>query len=207
MEILFKGILLGFAIAAPVGPIGLLCIRRTLQYGRLSGLYSGLGAATADLFYAMIAALGLTLVSDFFLHYLGCLKIIGGAVLLYLGIKTFFSHQVDDKDAQETKSHTPFKDFFSTFLLTLTNPLTILAFFAMFASFGLASIAQNRPHISLLLIGIFLGSSLWWLLLSEGVSFFRKKMGNRLLTLLNRIAGIALISFGILSWVSLFFCY
>lgn len=207
MEILFKGILLGFAIAAPVGPIGLLCIRRTLQYGRLSGLYSGLGAATADLFYAMIAALGLTLVSDFFLHYLELLKIIGGFVLLYLGVKTFFSHQTDPQGNHCIKKHTPFKDFVSTFLLTLTNPLTILAFFAMFASFGLASIAENRPHISLLLIGIFLGSSLWWILLSEGVSFFRKKMGNRLLTVLNRIAGIALVCFGILSWISLLFCH
>jgi threonine/homoserine/homoserine lactone efflux protein len=202
MDVLLKGILLGFSIAAPVGPIGVLCIRKALHHGRLSGFVSGLGATVADLLYATVAALGLTLVADLLEEQQFWLRLIGGTFLIYLGIKTFFS-----KDFESKKNPPPSKsllsDFLSTFFLTLTNPLTIFAFFTLFASFGLTGIMEEKPNIAPLLLGVGLGSSLWWILLSEGIVFFRKKIGGRLLHWVNRIAGTALSVFGLLSWLSL----
>ncbi|HLB52158.1 MAG TPA: LysE family transporter, partial [Chlamydiales bacterium] len=143
MNVFFKGLLLGLIIAVPVGPIGVLCIRKALRYGRLSGFFSGLGAATADLIYALTAAFGLGLVSDIFLKGHIWFQIAGGGFLCYLGCKTFFATGFEDhKTAPASTSLV--SDFFSTFLLTLTNPLTILAFFAMFASFGLSGIAEEK---------------------------------------------------------------
>ena len=133
---IWKGLILGFAIAAPVGPIGILCIRRTLQFGRFSGLFSGLGAAAADMVYAIIAAFGLTFISNVLIAGRFWMQLIGGLFLLYLGWKTYFS-PVCDKTG--TVSHTSlWNDFVSTFFLTITNPMTILSFLAIFAGFGLS---------------------------------------------------------------------
>ena len=131
MNLFLKGIILGFSIAAPVGPIGILCIRKTLQFGRFSGLFSGLGAAVADTIFAVIAAFGLTLISDALLAGQFWLRLVGGAFLLYLGWKTFFTKVLDKS---QKISHTNLlHDFISTFFLTITNPMTILAFIAIFA--------------------------------------------------------------------------
>ncbi len=137
MEFIFfiKGLILGFSIAAPVGPIGILCIRRTLQYGRLSGFCSGLGAAAADTFYGIIAAFGLTLISDFLLEKRIWLHLIGGLFLIYLGWRTFFSKPVEKNQKIPHKTFT--SDFFSTFFLTISNPLTILAYIAILQQSGL----------------------------------------------------------------------
>jgi threonine/homoserine/homoserine lactone efflux protein len=203
MEINFfvKGIILGFSIAAPVGPIGVLCVRKTLQYGRLSGFFSGLGAAAADTVYGVIAAFGLTLISNFLLAGQFWLKLIGGAFLLYLGLKTFLS-----KPAEKSKpiSHkTLLGDFVSTFFLTITNPMTILSYVAVFAGLGLSEIAGDYASASLLVLGVFLGSTLWWLILSEGVTLFRKKISQKVMTWVNRAAGIIIMAFGTAALVSI----
>lgn len=194
-----KGIILGFSIAAPVGPIGILCIRRTLQHGRFSGLFSGLGAALADTVYAVIAAFGLTFISDFLLKGQFWLHLIGGAFLLYLGIKTGLSKPTEKVRVPSHKSLV--NDFASTFLLTITNPMTILAFLAIFAGFGLTSVQGSYKDALALVGGVFIGSAVWWLILSEGVTLFRKKVSQKVMLWINRIAGLIISAFGI--WVLL----
>ena len=137
VELLLRGFILGFAIAAPVGPIGLLCIQRTLNQGQLVGLASGLGAATADAFYGAVAAFGLTLVSGFLIEQQFWLALVGGLFLCYLGVRTLLSAPAERAAAGEAKSIGA--AYASTFLLTITNPMTILAFAAIFAGAGLAT--------------------------------------------------------------------
>ena len=205
MEISFllKGIILGFSIAAPVGPIGVLCIRRTLQFGRFSGLFSGLGAAIADVIYAIIAAFGLTFISNFLMAGQFWLRVIGGGFLLYLGWKTFFA-KVSDK-TKEISHTTLLNDFVSTFFLTITNPMTILSFLAVFAGLGLSSIQGSYLEAAALVIGVFLGSAAWWLLLSEGVTLFRKKVSDKVMRWINRVAGMIIVAFGLAALITVIF--
>src|SRR4030066_1702005 len=156
MIYLYKGLIIGFSIAAPVGPIGILCIKRTLSSGRLVGLASGLGAATADALYGCIAAFGLTFISDFLIHQQAWLRLVGGLFLCYLGIKTFFSHPTDS--TQESNPGGLLNASGSTFFLTLTNPITILSFAAIFAGLGLGSVSKGYIPAGLLVAGVFIGS-------------------------------------------------
>lgn len=201
LDFLIKGAILGFSIAAPVGPIGILCIRRTLQYGRLSGFSSGLGAAIADTLYGGIAAFGLTLISDFLVAQGFWLRLIGGAFLVYLGGKTFFSKTPEHP--QKIAHTTLLSDFLSTLFLTLANPLTIVSFLAIFAALKLP-IEENGSFSAFELVGgVFIGSALWWLILSQGVSLVRKKINPKVMTWINRIAGGIIVSFGLIAWLSL----
>lgn len=197
-----KGIALGFAIAAPVGPIGVLCIRRTLQFGRFSGFFSGLGAAVADTIYAVIAAFGLTYISDVLTAGEFWLRLIGGVFLLYLGWRTFMAKP--GSKTKEVAHSNLLNDFLSTFLLTMTNPMTIFAFLAIFAGIGLSNIEGGYLDSFMLVAGVFLGSALWWLLLSEGVTLFRKQVSAKVMLWINRIAGIIIIAFGIAALCTLF---
>ena len=172
IDFFLKGLILGFSIAAPVGPIGVLCIRKTLQFGRFSGFVSGLGAALADAIYAIIAAFGLTFIADFLLAGQFWFRLLGGGFLLYLGWKTFVAKP--NAELKNVSHTTLFNDFASTFFLTLTNPMTILSFLAVFAGLGLSSIKGDYVQASVLVLGVFLGSAIWWLTLSEGVTLFEK---------------------------------
>jgi threonine/homoserine/homoserine lactone efflux protein len=192
---LLKGAILGFCIAAPVGPIGILCIRRTVQFGRFSGLFSGLGAAFADTIYGIIAAFGLTFISNFLIDHQFWLQIFGGIFLLYLGAKNFFARQQENTLSVSHKNL--WGDFFSTLLLTLTNPMTILSYIAIFASLGMSRTNDSSSSLIALVIGVFLGSILWWLILSEGVTFFRTKLNEGVMVWINRSAGILIALFGI----------
>jgi len=197
LNFLLKGAILGFSIAAPVGPIGILCIRKTLQFGRFSGLASGLGAACADVLYGIIAAFGLTFFSDFLLAGQFWLRLIGGLFLIALGMKIFLSKPVEKIEGVSHK--TLVGDFLSTFFLTLSNPMTILSFLAVFAGLGLTEELSERSNAVILILGIFLGSALWWLILSEGVTFFRKKLSQIVMLWINRIAGLIISAFGLLA--------
>jgi threonine/homoserine/homoserine lactone efflux protein len=196
-----RGLIIGFSIAAPVGPIGVLCIRRTLAQGRLSGLFSGLGAATADAIYGCIAGLGLTFVSSLLMRQNIGLRLIGGAFLCYLGFKTFIS--LPAAEAAKAKSNSLVGAYVSTFFLTLTNPMTMLSFAAVFAGLGLASTGGNYVDALVLVLGVFVGSALWWVLLSGGVSLFRSKLTPRRLQWVNRISGVAIALFGVVALLSL----
>jgi threonine/homoserine/homoserine lactone efflux protein len=205
-SILLRGLIIGFSIAAPVGPIGVLCIRRTLAEGRLAGFVSGLGAATADAVYGSIAAFGLTLITSFLLQQSFWLRAVGGIFLLYLGIKTFISKPepvVELTNSAGTRQNL-FGDYASTFFLTLTNPLTILSFAGIFAGLGLGSNTYgNYLSAITLVLGVFFGSATWWFILSGITSLFHKKMSSQLMLWVNRISGAIIILFGILALVSL----
>lgn len=193
--IFFKGVAVGFAIAAPVGPVGLLCIRRALADGRLAAWIAGLGAAVADTFYGAVAGFGLTLVSDFLIEYRTALSLVGGLFLMVLGVRTWRT--------KPTLWQTPevhmglLRDFGSSFLLTLTNPATILAFMAVFASMGAVHLAGFTIDAWLLIGGVFAGSALWWFVLSALAGAVRHKFSPRWLVYLNRGSGIVLVLFGI----------
>jgi threonine/homoserine/homoserine lactone efflux protein len=197
---LLRGLLIGFSIAAPVGPIGVLCIRRTLADGRAAGLVSGLGAATADAIYGVIAGFGLTFISSFLVSQQFWLGLVGGLFLCYLGIKTGLSKPAEQ--AASAKGTGLLGAYVSTFLLTVTNPMTILSFAAIFAGLGLASTSGTYGSASVLVVGVFLGSALWWLLLSGGVGLFREKFNTNGLHWVNRISGIIITGFGLFALVN-----
>jgi len=199
-----RGLIFGFSIAAPVGPIGVLVIRRTLAEGWWMGLMTGLGAATADALYGCIAGFGLTLVSSFLIAQAIWLKLLGGLFLCYLGVQTFRAQPATDPATVTTvttvNSNGLLGAYLSTVLLTLTNPATILAFTVLFAGLGLAS--GNYSSASLLVLGVCCGSALWWLTLSSSVNLFRARV-NRHLNWLNRISGLILLIFGIIALSSI----
>lgn len=189
-----KGLVIGFSIAAPVGPIGLLCIRRTLAGGAWSGVVTGLGAATADAAYGCVAGLGLTAVSDLLVGGQAWLGIGGGAFLCCLGVRTFRARPAE-RPAREGRAGL-LGNYLSTLVLTLTNPLTILSFAAVFAGVGLGAGGGARSTLALV-AGVFAGSCAWWLLLSGGVSLFRTQLGPVWLTGINRGAGLLLLASGL----------
>lgn len=193
--VLVKGMALGFSIAAPVGPIGVLCLRRTVQFGRTSGIVSGIGAAAADAVYGAIAACGLTAISELLIGFESWLRLLGGVFLMYLGLR-IFKTPPSTEASLATKSNL-ISDFFSTFLLTITNPLTILSFVAVFAGLGMGEITTTRSSASLLISGVFVGSVLWWVILCAGVSLFRRKINQKALRYVNRIAALTIVAFGL----------
>lgn len=201
ISFLLRGLLIGFSIAAPVGPIGVLCIRRTLADGRSSGLVSGLGAATADAIYGGIAGFGLTFISSLLISQHFWFRLIGGVFLCYLGIKTFLTKPAEQ--AATARGKGLLGAYASTVFLTLTNPTTILSFAAIFAGLGIANANGNYLSASILVLGVFLGSALWWFILSGGVSLFRTKFNTRALRWVNRISGILITAFGLLAFLSL----
>jgi len=200
MIFLLKGIVIGFSIAAPVGPIGILCIRRTLSNGRLSGLISGLGAATADAIYGSIAGFGLTFISNFLVSQEVLLRLTGGAFLCFLGTKMFFSRTTARQGT--AKKIGLLGDYASTFFLTLTNPLTIISFAAVFAGLGLGTSPGDCVSAGFLVSGVFMGSVLWWFLLSGGAGIFRLKSFAGL-PWVNRLSGAIIALFGLIAIVSL----
>ena len=201
MLFLLKGILLGFSIAAPVGPIGVLCIRRTLANGMRNGFLSGLGAATADAIYGLLAVLGISVVSIFLLEYQSYLHMIGGIFLLYLGYTTFKARPAEvSANASEEEL---LGAYGSTLLLTITNPMTIMSFAAIFAGLGVG--AANESYLSslFLVLGVFIGSMLWWLFLSGMVNMLRHKFDQKRLKLVNQLSGLVITIFGICSLISI----
>jgi threonine/homoserine/homoserine lactone efflux protein len=196
-----KGFVIGFSIAAPVGPIGVLCIRRTLAEGRASGLVSGLGAATADAIYGSIAGFGLTFISTLLISQQIWLRLVGGLFLCYLGAKAFLSRPAED--TVSARGGGLISAYVSTLFLTLTNPMTILSFAAIFAGLGIAGTGGNYISAGILVLGVFIGSALWWLLLSGGVAFFQSKFNLRNLKWINRISGLIITLFGLYIFLSM----
>jgi threonine/homoserine/homoserine lactone efflux protein len=202
MEPIFflKGLIIGFAMAVPIGPIGVMCIRKTLAEGHTRGLIIGLGAASADSLYSSIAAFGLTFISDVIATQHFWLRLVGGGLLLFLGIRTFRAKRKVPAIPSDNKGM--LRSFASAFFLALTNPVTIFAFVAVFAAFGLG----YRLSISsacILVIGVFTGSCLWFLSLGYVATLFREKLDAEGLTWVNRISGVLIILSGIAALVSL----
>ncbi len=190
-----KGLALGLAIAAPVGPIALLCIGRTLTQGPRIGLATGLGAATADGLYGSIAAFGLVTLVQPFIHQSHWLKMGGGLALCCLGIATLRSKAGSRKNSGPRTGG--WLAYGSTFLLTLSNPATMVSFMAIFASLGLGNPSQAWPSAVAMVIGVWGGSALWWLCLTWGVTLFSPHLTSTRLIWLNRAAGLVLLVFGV----------
>jgi threonine/homoserine/homoserine lactone efflux protein len=198
INFLIIGIILGFSIAAPVGPIGVLCIGRTLTHGRVRGLATGFGAATADAFYGMVAALGISSISNALLGMGFWLPLLGGGFLCYLGLRTIF--MAPSQIQSNGRDQSLWGSYLSTFLLTLANPMTILSFAAIFSGLGIVEVAGKTLLSGLqIVLGTFIGSALWWLILSGSVSWLQGRMGELPLQWLNRISGAVLLVYGVLA--------
>lgn len=196
-----RGLLIGFSIAAAVGPMSILCIQRTLFKGQIYGLVSGLGIATADAVYGSIAAFGLTLITNFLVNQQEWVRLIGGLFLIYLGLKTVITKPAERAAAAKANSY--FGAYASTLLLTLTNPMTIISFAAIFAGIGVGGANKSSISASTVVLGVFVGSTLWWCILTSGISLLRRKFTPRWLLWINRISGLILILFGVFALISL----
>lgn len=195
MSPLLQGLIIGFSIAAPVGPIGLLCIRRSLSAGRLAGFVSGLGAATADALYGVVAALGLTAITNLLLAQQHWLRLGGGVFLLYLGVATLRARP-PASEAPARRAENLWAAYASTCALTLTNPMTIISFVGIFAGVGVGASTGGTWPACLLVAGVFLGSAAWWLVLSMTAGWLGARLQQGGLRIVNIVSGVIIASFG-----------
>jgi threonine/homoserine/homoserine lactone efflux protein len=204
---LLKGVLVGIIIAVPTGPVGVLCIRRTIFHGRVAGFVSGLGAATADAIFGIIAGFGLSVISELLLDYQQWLRIGGAVFLLFLGINAFASDPLEGTQNQRDPEDL-IADFASTFVLTITNPITILAFLAIFAGIGFSGVQATLSRAAILVLGVWIGSLLWWAALAFGAGAMRVSFDRRHLVWIHRGSGGILVFSGVAllgSWLLRYF--
>lgn len=191
-----KGILIGLSIAAPVGPIAVYCIRQTLLHGRIFGVVSGFGAATADMLYGLIAAFGMIQITAMFTELRVWFRLLGGLFLLYLAAKTYFSAT----DAAENKLASPQKlidTYFTVFFLTITNPMTVMMFLAIFTGISSGTGIEQFTANILVVIGVFIGSALWWIFLSLLIEQAGKKINASWQRSINIISASIIGGFGL----------
>ena len=198
-----RGLILGFSIAATVGPMCILCIQRTFQKGYLYGLVSGIGIATADGIYGSVAAFGLTVITSFLVSEQKWIRLIGGIFLTYLGIRTILTKPAEKAASASASTHNFAGAYVSTLLLTLTNPLTILSFAVIFAGLGVGATGGNYLAAALVVAGVFSGSTAWWCILTGGISLLRRRFTTMWLRWLNRVSGAVIGIFGIVALISL----
>jgi threonine/homoserine/homoserine lactone efflux protein len=195
VSLFVKGLIVGFCLAAPVGPIAALVIQRTIAKGRRAGFVTGLGAATADALYGAVAAFGATVISDFLINERSWLQHIGGGILILLGIRLLLTRVEPCDEKIEGKRHAGY--FLSTLVLTLTNPMTFVAFAAIFTTMGIGAVRGHSLLTAELVGGVFLGSAAWWTLLCAGARAVRHRFDFRKLTIVNRATGVFVIAVGI----------
>lgn len=196
LGLLLKGVLVGIVIAVPVGPVGVLCIRRTLLQGSLAGFVSGLGAATADATFGIIAGFGLTFIADLLLDYRGWLRLAGAGFLIVFGVRALvFEPREAARSVPDAESL--LADYASTFALTITNPITILVFLAIFAAIGFTGDRASFVGACVLVLGVWLGSLLWWAGLAGGANWLRRSFDRRHLVWINRGSGGILLLSGL----------
>jgi threonine/homoserine/homoserine lactone efflux protein len=203
MDILYligSGVIIGLIVAVPIGPVNLICIRRTLAFGPLNGFMSGLGASVGDTIFAIVTGFSLTVVAQLIRGFSSWIELAGGAMLVYFGIHTFFAKviaRIDDKDSKEQGASTLLRAMASTFALTITNPATLLGFAALFAGFG--GLAGGHPNImsaAFVVVGVAAGSTLWWLVLTTVVGLFHASISDRVMSIINKVSGFAIAGFG-----------
>jgi threonine/homoserine/homoserine lactone efflux protein len=185
------GILIGIVLAVPVGPVGVVCVRRTIFEGTLAGFVSGLGAATADALFGVIAAFGLTAISDWLIGYQQWLRVAGGCYLLYIGGRALAAKPPNELES-ERDPESLVGVFFATFALAVTNPITVLAFLGIFTAIGLGGTQATFGRASILVLGVWCGSLLWWLALGFGVGRARHSIEPRHLGWISRGSGATL---------------
>jgi len=202
IEILLKGIVLGLAISMPLGPIGIILVNRTIKRGFLSGFFSGLGLATADTILAVLAGVGFSVIISFIKEQRFIISIIAGIIIIGIGLKVFLSNPVKDFRNREKANKSLWRDYYSLFMVSISNPYTILIFVAFFSGIHINSKINPELVPFFLIPGIFLGAVSWWFLLSYFVSRFKKKIRLRSIVKVNKIAGITIMVIGIIVLLS-----
>ncbi|MFB3147442.1 MAG: LysE family translocator [Thermodesulfobacteriota bacterium] len=192
ISLFFKGFLVGIIISAPIGPVGALCIQRTMSNGRLSGILSGIGAAVGDSIFAVIAVFGLTFISGFLNEKEAWFRIAGGIILLYFGLRVYLSKPQDYSNQDNEVNH--FGIFGSALLLTISNPLVILSIIAVFAVLGIVNPTSSYPSTALLILGVFSGAVFLWIITCNILFNYRKRMGQKGVLLVNRITGLFILA-------------
>jgi threonine/homoserine/homoserine lactone efflux protein len=205
-EYLIKGIIVGIAVSIPLGPMSMMVIQRTLNRGRVRGFVSGIGVATSDTLYSVIAGFGLTFIVGFVTEYQDVLKLIAAVVFIILGIRMFMTNPAKEiRSYAQKKSKSLLGSYFTMFLFALTNPVSILITGGLFATFGLMKDFPGFDNISFLILGVVLGAVSWWFNLTLFVSRIKGKLRLRNLLWINRIAGVVITSFGLLLVIIVFF--
>ncbi|MEZ5668452.1 MAG: LysE family transporter [Alphaproteobacteria bacterium] len=192
--VFIKAVLAGLAIAAPVGPVGVMCVQRTLHDGRLAGLIAGMGAACADAVFGIVAAFGIAAVTDWMLTHRSLLELVGGILLILLAIRVYTKRTSVQPRRAAPRTH--LAAFVSTFVLTITNPITILAFAAVFASLGLGLDSLDLTGAAILVGGVFLGSTLWWIGLAASAGLLRGRVSDSIMRWMNRGSAVLMAAFG-----------
>ncbi|MCL1868074.1 MAG: LysE family translocator [Paludibacter sp.] len=203
-SIFAKGIIIGLCVSVPLGPIGMLCVQRTLHRGQLHGLITGLGASASDLFYTLISLFCLSFIINFIDKNEILIQILGSLIVCAFGLFTFRSNPSAQLKPNEKPNSNFLRDFFSSFALTLSNPLILFVLIALFARFDFLSDNHSFIHILSGLTGILMGATAWWAFLTFVVSRFRSKFNIRGLKIINRITGLIIIIIGIIGIVSIF---
>ncbi len=204
IEILLKGIILGLVVSMPPGPIGIVLINRTIKRGLLSGFVSGLGLATADTLLAVLAGLGFTVIISFIKEERFIITIIAGLVIIGVGLKVFLSNPVKDMRNKEKSEKSLWRDFYSVFVLSISNPYTIFIFVAFFSGVNIAGNVRPELLPFFLIPGVFLGAICWWFFLSYFFSRFKKNIRLRAIVRINKVAGIVIIVIGVILLLSVF---
>lgn len=198
---LLKGFIVGLGASIPLGPLGVLCVQKTLSKGRNSGFITGLGASFSDTLYAAISLLGLAFIENLIDRNRDIVMIIGGAIIICIGIRIFFTNPIKQIRQKNTnKKHV--QDFIEAFLMTVTNPGAIFLILGLLAAVGI-NINDNevRPSVVVILLGVFMGTVTWWFTLSTGINVFRKKFRIRQLVMINRVSGAIM---GVLGVIAMF---
>lgn len=202
LQIFIEGILIGFSVAMPIGPIGILCIQRTLRQGTIAGYLTGFGAATADAIYGSIAAFGITIISNFLIQQQFWIRILGGLAFLFLGLKILLKKEVYQENSKIKKTNL-ISSYTSSLFLTLTNPITIIMFAGIFSWFKIGINEISSISGLLLISGIFTGSALWFFTLSSTVGLLRYKFSSKHLLLINKLSGLILLVFALIIFLSI----
>jgi threonine/homoserine/homoserine lactone efflux protein len=204
LEILLKGILLGLAVSMPLGPIGIILVNRTIKRGMLSGFFSGLGLASADTLLAVLAALGFNVILSFINQERFIISVIAGLIIIGIGLKIFLSNPVKDIRNKEKANKSLWRDYYSVFVLSISNPYTIFIFVAFFSGVHINGNVKPELVPFFLIPGVFLGTITWWFFLSYFVSRFKKNIRLRVIVRVNKVAGIVVIVIGVLVLLSVF---
>ncbi len=201
IEILIQGILIGILASIPLGPIGVLCVQRTLSRGRRAGFISGLGAATSDAVYASLAGFSLSFIVGFVEDKILYIQIVGVVILVFMGLRIYFTNPAVQLRKQNGVKTKLLQDFLSTFMFTIANPLVVFFFVTLFAAFGVVEQSNTLISQIVLVVGVFVGAAFWWFSLTSIVNLFRSKINLRRLNLINRIAGATIVILAVVAFV------
>lgn len=205
LTLFLKGIGMGLLVSVPLGPVGIMCIQRTINKGLRSGIFSGLGAASADLFYALIAGFGLSYIINFIEARQTIIQFIGSIIVVFVAFKIFYTNPAVQLRKHRNKKGNPLEEVISIFVVTISNPAVFFAFLAMFAAFQVINTSAGYIGTITTISGIFVGSMLWWYILSAVINHFRNKIRLKNLWWLNKIMGIIVFLCGLLALADVLF--